>query len=93
MPPNVSVPPLITSANIAPAFIDILDDTGENVIGKWDKDGISIKEGAILADVIKGGTLQGVTIISEKDNHKIKLIDGEVKGYQSITAAQAAIQK
>ncbi len=63
--------------------LNILDDTGENVIGKWDKDGISIKEGAILADVIKGGTLQGVTIISEKDNHKIKLIDGEVKGYQN----------
>ena len=62
--------------------LNILDNTGENVIGKWDKDGISIKEGSILADVIKGGTLQGITIISEKNNHKIKLIDGEVKGYQ-----------
>jgi len=69
--------------NNASGKLNILDDTGENVIGKWDKDGISIKEGAILADVIKGGTLQGVTIISEKDNHKIKLIDGEVKGYQN----------
>ncbi len=69
--------------NNASGKLNILDDTGENVIGKWDKDGISINAGAILADVIKGGTLQGVTIISEKDNHKIKLIDGEVKGYQN----------
>ena len=69
--------------NNASGVLNILDDTGENIIGKWDKDGISIKEGAILADVIKGGTLQGVTVISEKNNHQIKLIDGEVKGYQN----------
>lgn len=38
-------------------------------------------DGELSADKITSGTLQGVTVISEMDDCKVKLEDGEVKGY------------
>ncbi len=64
---------------------EITEDTIKttNVIAKNLKVKTANIEGELSADKITSGTLQGVTIISEKNNHKIKLIDGEVKGYQN----------
>lgn len=42
-------------------------------------------DGELSADKITSGTLQGVTVISEIDDYKVKLVDGEVKGYYKST--------
>lgn len=42
-------------------------------------------DGELSADKITSGTLRGVTVISEIDDYKVKLVDGEVKGYYKST--------
>jgi len=78
--------------NNASGVLTIKDASG-NTIGTWDKDGIVVNEGSILADVIKGGTLllgglnnaSGVLTIKDASGNTIGTWDKD--GFSSSTAS------